>query len=259
MQFGVVLLSVVPVRLEPSDRAEMVTQLLFGELLVIQRKFENWLNIRNVFDNYEGWIDIKQVVVIDEMEFNRLKSVKTLFVKELVDVILDVTDNSTIPVLAGSMIRNGEKKQFEMAGKTFVYEGETTHPAQPANFNDLLETAMMFEHAPYLWGGKTAFGIDCSGFMQIVFMLSGIQLQRDASQQATAGETINFISEAKPGDLAFFDNQEGNIIHVGMITDSSRIIHASGRVRMDAIDHQGIYNSQLSKYTHRLRLIKRVL
>ncbi|MCB0804526.1 MAG: C40 family peptidase [Bacteroidales bacterium] len=259
MKFGAVLLSVVPVRAEPSDRAEMVTQLLFGELVVIHQKYEQWINIRNVFDNYEGWVDSKQVEAIEEAEFNRLRSAKIRYISSPVDVIQNKTANQFLPVLAGSTLRNNGESSFEMAGMIFSFDGETKNPDQPAKYEDLLGTAMTFLNAPYLWGGKTVFGIDCSGFMQVVFMLSGIQLLRDASMQATSGETVNFMAEARPGDLVFFDNKEGEIVHAGMIIDNNEIIHASGRVRIDTIDHQGIYNRQLKKYTHNLRVIKRVL
>ena len=102
-------------------------------------------------------------------------------------------------------------------------------------------------------------GLDCSGFTQAVFRLNGISLPRDASQQSGIGQVINLVTEALPGDLAFFDNDEGMITHVGLILDSTSIIHASGKVRIDALDHQGIYNVETNKYSHRLRLIRRIM
>ena len=117
----------------------------------------------------------------------------------------------------------------------------------------------MYLNAPYLWGGKTPFGIDCSGFTQMVYKLNGFALPRDAYQQAEIGETLSFVEEAEPGDLAFFDDDEGNIIHVGMVLEQGTIIHASGKVRIDALDHQGIYNKELKNYSHKLRLIKKII
>jgi len=118
---------------------------------------------------------------------------------------------------------------------------------------------MMYLNAPYLWGGRSPFGIDCSGFTQVIYKLNGFKLPRDASQQATIGETLSFIEESESGDLAFFDNEEGNIIHVGIMLENNNIIHASGKVRIDKIDHQGIFNSETNTYSHRLRLIKKIL
>ena len=123
--------------------------------------------------------------------------------------------------------------------------------------NNVVENAMFFQHAPYLWGGRTLFGIDCSGFVQIVFKLAGIKLLRDASQQALQGDTVHFLPEVQPGDVAFFDNEEGRIIHVGILLNNKEIIHASGQVRIDLIDDQGIFNVELNRYSHKLRIIKR--
>jgi cell wall-associated NlpC family hydrolase len=125
--------------------------------------------------------------------------------------------------------------------------------------SSLIETAFMYVNAPYLWGGKTPFGIDCSGFTQMVYKLNGYALLRDASQQATQGVPLSFIEESEAGDLAFFDNEEGKIIHVGIIMDDNYIIHASGKVRVDRLDHLGIYNAELNKHTHKLRVIKKII
>ena len=126
-----------------------------------------------------------------------------------------------------------------------------------AVYADIPELAYFFLNAPYLWGGKTLFGIDCSGFTQAVLKLVGIPIKRDAAQQAEQGETVNFLPEVKTGDLAFFDNSEGRIIHVGIMLSSNQIIHASGRVKIDSIDDQGIYSAELGRYSHHLRIIKR--
>ena len=122
----------------------------------------------------------------------------------------------------------------------------------------LIENALMYLNAPYLWGGRSPLGIDCSGFTQMVYRLQGINLPRDAYQQAEVGTTLSFIEESDPGDLAFFDNNEGKITHVGIILEENHIIHASGKVRIDRIDQQGIFNTEIGTHTHKLRLIKSI-
>ena len=259
MEFGIITLSIVPVRVEPSDKSEMVTQLLFGELIALESISDGWLAIRNLYDNYEGWIDAKQVKLIGEEEFNRLNKLEPCYVNDLVEVVQDLTTFETIPVVIGSMIRGLDNETFSIAGKKYEYTGQVVCAQPETSIKEVLEHAMMFMNTPYLWGGKSPFGIDCSGFVQLVYMLSGVRLLRDAAEQTAAGEHISFLDEARPGDLMFFDNEEGEITHVGISLPDNEIIHASGKVRIDRIDHQGIYNEELGRYTHQLRLIRRIL
>lgn len=259
MDFGICLLSVVPIKRDSSDTSEMVTQLLFGELVVINNKKGNWIYIRKVYDNYEGWIDEKQIKYIQNEEFKELSSIPAQFTMDLAEVVQDITNNRFIPILIGSSIRRADNNQFEIAGSEYKFSGQLTLPDQKFFVNSLIENALIFLSAPYLWGGLTPFGTDCSGFTQTVFKISGVKLLRDASQQATQGETISLIDEAQAGDLAFFDNEEGIITHVGILFDKENIIHASGKVRIDKIDHLGIHNRELKRYTHKLRIMKRLL
>ena len=138
-----------------------------------------------------------------------------------------------------------------------VFEGSKTFNQKPKS--DIVSTAFLYLNAPYLWGGKSPFGIDCSGFTQMVYKLCGYKLLRDAYQQSNQGDALSFIEESEPGDLAFFDNEEGKIIHVGIIMENNYIIHASGKVRIDRLDHLGIYNAEQNKHTHRLRVIKKIV
>jgi hypothetical protein len=258
MMFGVCFLSVIPVRREPSDKAEMSTQLLFGELVVINEIRNNWMKIRIVYDNYEGWVDYKQIHKVSEDEFHLLSRGTDQYVKGLVDV-LHGEAGQLIPVLFGSTMRNVIDGKFNLGGLQFSFEGQLSLHGRNPKINSVIEDSLIFLNAPYLWGGKTPFGIDCSGLIQIVFKVNGIELLRDAAQQATQGETISLLDEAEPGDLVFFDNEEEKIIHVGLFIEKDKLIHASGKVRIDTVDHEGIYNQELKKYTHHLRLIKRLI
>lgn len=258
MKFGICILSVVPVRAESADAAEMSTQLLFGELVVVSEDWNNWLKIRILNDNYEGWVDHKQIQIIKESEFIRMTKESAQFTRDLVGVMQDDKGNLQ-PVLFGSTVRNIANNNFSCCGKTFTYNGELSLPEKRPVANMIIEDAMLLLNSPYMWGGKSPFGIDCSGFTQIVFRVNGVELLRDAAQQATQGETISLIDEAESGDLAFFDNEEAKIVHVGLLINKNEIIHASGKVRRDKIDHHGIYNGDLQKYTHNLRIIKRLI
>lgn len=252
--FGLCTLSVIPVRKEPSDKSEMVTQLLFGDMVEFLDNQKQWIFIRNTFDDYLGWIDGKQISNLSSVEYEQFLNTKENI--KVFEHLLPITKNkhSQIFALMGSEIHLFKNNSFIADGQTYQINSLTTKN----NYN-IKSIALKYLYTPYLWGGKTAFGIDCSGFTQIVFKLLGIKLYRDAYQQAEQGKTIDFVSEAQIGDLAFFDNDKGNIIHTGIIIGKNEIIHASGFVRIDKIDHEGIYNLEEQQYTHKLRLIKRIL
>ena len=157
----------------------------------------------------------------------------------------------------GSLLPAADR--FEIAGQEFSVQTSCKALKEKTQRPKLIEDAYMYLNAPYLWGGKGPFGIDCSGFVQVVFRLNGILLPRDAYQQADIGDTLSFVEEGQAGDLAFFDNENGKITHVGILNDAQHIIHASGKVRIDRIDHQGIFHEENGTYTHRLRLLKRII
>ena len=269
MEYGICLQSVIPVRAEPTHKAEMVTQVLFGELYRIYAVENSWCRIALAFDNYEGWIDLLQTTIIEGQEYSRLASSETTVTLDLVQLLSAGTGKSMKPVVMGSSLPAFSNQQFFVGKDAFFYEGSVSESRLnciSANCGDavttrqqLVEDAMLYINAPYLWGGRSPFGIDCSGFVQMVYKLQGFKMMRDASQQATQGEVISLHAESLPGDLAFFDNADGLITHVGMIIDRQRIIHCSGYVRIDTLDHEGIYNENLQKYTHKLRLIKRMI
>ncbi|WCO00379.1 C40 family peptidase [Psychroserpens ponticola] len=249
MQYGICNLSIVPLRVEPSDACELISQVLYGEIFKVLEQRKSWSKIRLAYDKYEGWIDNKQYLEITEDEYKSIKIENHMLSNDLVEYIEDENQQlSTIP-LGASL--NG----LSLLKHTF--DGRTTSTKHPKE--NLIKTAFMYLNAPYLWGGKTPFGIDCSGFTQMVYKLNGYNLLRDASQQATQGLALSFIEESEPGDLAFFDNNEGLITHVGIIMEDNYIIHAHGKVRIDRLDHSGIYNIDKNIHTHKLRVIKKII
>jgi len=255
MNYGICNLSAIPLRIEPNDRSEMVSQILFGEHFKVIDKSKQWRKVRLSFDKYEGWIDVKQYLEITKEYYQRLDKETTTVSSQLVDFISG-KKNELIPIVLGSTLPFLKNNRFKLAGKEYNFEGQVT--AKKGTKNDIIKTTFLYSNTPYLWGGKTPFGIDCSGFTQMVYKINGIRLLRDASQQASQGEVLSFIEESEPGDLAFFDNKEGEITHVGIIMANNYIIHASGQVRIDRLDQSGIFNEKLKKHTHKLRVIKKI-
>ncbi len=256
--YGFCNLTCIPVRAEASERSEMVNQMLFGETFEIVDAIKGWKLIRGSLDKYEGFIDEKQLMSISAEEFHKLKELPDAFPVGKYSYVKDNAGNQIL-VLPASSMEGFKGGKLNLSGAEFFYSDELKPVPEKPDRNEIVKDARMFLQAPYLWGGRSITGIDCSGLVQNVFKISGILLHRDSSYQAGQGETLNMISEAQPGDLVFFDNEEGLIVHVGIIADENKIIHASGHVRLDDIDHNGIYNRQLKKYTHKLRLIKSII
>lgn len=252
--FGICNLAIIPLRIEPNDRSEIVSQVLFGEHFEVLEQMKQWSKIKLQYDNYEGWIDTKQFQVIAESDYNQLSKDAIILNSDLIEYIT-TPSNLLMPIPLGSSLSFLNHNEVNTAN----YDFEGTKISGIKSKSNLINTAFMYLNAPYLWGGKTPFGIDCSGFTQMVYKLNGYKLKRDASQQAIDGEALSFIEESEPGDLAFFDNEEGNIIHVGIIMEDNYIIHASGKVRIDRLDHLGIYNAEVNKHTHKLRVIKKYI
>lgn len=256
MSYGICNLSIIPLRAEPDDKSEMVSQLLFGEHFIITETKKNWNKIQLAFDGYEGWIDAKQFVLINKSDYQKLENKSPHYIKNLVDFITD--ENSTLKSLTiGSSLPFYKNNTTSINNTNFKFEGEIIN--SDLSKKDIINIAFMYLNAPYLWGGKTPFGIDCSGFTQMVYKLCGFKLKRDASEQAKQGEVLSFIEESEPGDLAFFDNAEGEITHVGIMMQDNYIIHAHGKVRIDRLDHSGIYNVDTKRHTHTLRVIKKMI
>lgn len=244
----VIQVAVAPVRQEPADRAEQITQFLYSEGIALLERREKWSLVRSQLDGYEGWIDNKQYRALPNAQFS------THFVLSRQTALANKTDVLWVP--------HGCVLLLDAQGRSF--DGRQAEPAdigsvQAFQTQALLETAQGYLNTPYHWGGRSLWGIDCSGLMQQLFRLYGIALPRDAYQQATVGTDVLLIGEAQAGDLAFFDNSEGRIIHVGLYLGNGLILHASGSVRIDKLDHFGIYNNEEARYSHQLRLLKRVV
>jgi hypothetical protein len=237
----------------------MVTQLLFGETFTIINKTNRWAQIITSTDNYSCWINDKQYKSLTTSQFTYINANSFFLVADVISVIEDKLSNLHFPVVAGSVLPCFEEDNFEILNEKYNYEGEVVKKDILQNGKAIVNKAIEFLNAPYLWGGKSILGIDCSGFTQLVYRLNGINLLRDAYQQAEQGVALSFLEESKPGDLAFFDNEEGKIIHVGILMGNNKIIHASGKVRIDSIDHYGIFNQEINDYTHHLRLLKKYL
>jgi hypothetical protein len=253
MEYGICNLAVIPLRAEPNERSEQVSQVLFGEAFEIIEWKENWVQIITSIDNYTGWIGRLQFVMLGHMDFLRLKQTPPRLTHGAVTQAWKIIDNSMVYLPVGSSLSFIKGTTCHIGKEKFEIIGEI------GGDNKLDTVAKSFLNTPYLWGGRTHFGIDCSGFTQTVFRLRGINLKRDASLQAEQGVLVPSLAEVKLGDLAFFNNAEGKITHVGIILNEEYIIHASGKVKIDMIDEKGIYSEQLERYTHTLKTIKRFL
>lgn len=255
-QHAIAVLSVTPLRAAASHPSEQVSQLLFGETATIIERKREWFKVRADYDGYEGWVQRFQVREIADKEYEQAQ--------QNIGVALEIASTATssedtIPLVLGSSLPQFDGLNFRLCKEKFIYNGQALTSEQQPNTQLLIEKiALKYMNAPYLWGGRSPFGIDCSGFVQVVFKCLGIVLKRDAHQQAEQGVVVDFVQAAQLGDLAFFHNDEGRIIHVGIVLKDQKIIHASGKVRIDKLDHFGIYNTERKKYSHQLKIIKRI-
>jgi cell wall-associated NlpC family hydrolase len=258
MNYGICPLSVVPIRSTSSDSSEMVSQLLFGEMVeVIGRKGKNWSKVRCTWDNYIGWVDTKQIKPITPAEYEEYQNNFACSIELMQGAM---TKEHSVPVTIGASLPKYDGMNFSLNGTNYTFSGQAVAPSDLEPSSELLtKIARRYLYAPYQWGGRSPFGIDCSGLTQIIFKMIGIKLPRDAAQQVEVGEIVDFVEQAQAGDLAFFENKKGAITHVGLLLEDGKIIHASGQVRIDKVDHFGIFNVDTEKYTHKLRVAKRVL
>ena len=247
MKFGICNISIVPLRKERSQKSEMISQLLYGETFEILEFSENWSHIKMTFDNYKGWIKNNQYVEIGNRKFKEFD--ESNYCLDLVEFVESPEKKLKIIVMGSNVSNAGILND--------KFDGNFSNNKKKKD--EAVKIALSLINTPYLWGGRSPFGIDCSGFSQLAYKMIGVNIPRDAKDQAEIGSTLSFIDESQAGDLAFFHDEEDKIIHVGIILKDNYIIHASGKVRIDRLDQTGIYNNELNTHTHKLRFIKKII
>ena len=247
MKFGICNISIVPLRKEKSQKSEMISQLLYGETFEILELSNNWSHIKMNFDNYEGWIKNNQYLKIDHKEFKKID--ESIYCSDLVEFV-ESSNKKLKTIVMGSNVSNAGILNDK-------FEGNFSNSRKIKE--EAVKIALLLINTPYLWGGRSPFGIDCSGLSQLAYKMIGVNLPRDAKDQAKIGSTLSFIDESQAGDLAFFHDQDDKIVHVGIILKNNYIIHAFGKVRIDRLDQTGIYNNELNTHTHKLRFIKKII
>ena len=258
--YGIITLPLVALRADNSERSEMASQLLFGECVEILETQDKWLKVKNLSDNYVGWVDRK---MIEPFSLEALQMLQMNAQPFKVCVPLSQCwkklSNEKVLLPASSILWLNENNQCVFGCEKYDYNSTEIFVQTSQSDKQIIHYARQFFNAPYLWGGKSILGIDCSGLVQVVFSIIGIQLPRDASQQVEIGTTITSLQQAKTGDLAFFTNEEGRVVHVGILINNQQIIHASGWVKIEQIDANGIISSSTKEYTHKLFAIRRIL
>jgi len=247
-------LAACPVRFRPDDTSEMVTQFLFGEYAkVIEYRKDGWVHIELSHDGYQGWIDGKMLLRSETPTEGTAYCCLDIFGQVF-------SDKHSTWISLGANLPDYDGILAKVGGGTFRYSGQVTNMDELVPSTERIEkVSRRLLNVPYLWGGRTPLGLDCSGYTQLVYKCCGVLLKRDAKDQALEGDMVDFVSEARVGDLAFFSKKSDRITHVGIVLPENKIIHASGRVRIDTLDHYGIYNEEIQEYTHRLKIIRRYI
>ena len=257
---AIALHSVVPVRAEAREASEQNTQMLFAETCTVLEQKDRWSRVKLDADGQEGWVDAKMVTPMSAAEYKRHHAALQTAAMVVFPMAYAVSENNgqTIPLTAGTQLAQYKEGRFEVLGVGFRIDPSMVC-VQPLEMNqeNLLQVVRFFLNVPYLWGGKNAMGMDCSGFTQTIMGLFGKNLLRNASEQVQQGEMVDSLKEAKAGDLVFFDHEDGKISHVGIVIDPERVIHCSGRVKVEKLDETGIFNIEKGDYSQHLVVIRR--
>lgn len=258
MTFAVCPLSVIALRSHPSQRGEMVSQLLFGEVVeVLEEKGRAWSKLRCVWDDTVGWAASNQLLEITPAEYT---GYRTQYALSLELLQAASSRDHFLPIPLGAQLPGYDGIRFQLGQAEYTFSGQVVFPGNFAPGREmLLKLARRYLHVPFLWGGRSPLGIDGSGLVQMAYKLVGIRLPRSAENQVYEGSIVDFIEQANPGDVAFFENNFGRVFHAGIIFPENRILHAFGKVRIDKLDHYGIYDEEKRKYSHRLRVVKSLL
>ncbi len=261
MEQAICYYAFIPMRSEPSEKSEMLSQVLFGEQVTILNtdQVKGYSHIRNSFDDYEAWCTTKLLYFLNPTEIKHLSEKKVIVTRDIITSLKARDGVTKLYLGAGSTVYVSDNQSINVQGNSFSISGLIhTSPTRTLR-EQILSSSKKFINIPYLWGGRSSFGTDCSGFVQNIFKQVGVPLPRDAKQQAICGESISLFEEALPGDILFFGNKGEDISHTGIYIGSNKIIHASGKVKIDTIDQQGILSIENQKYTHELRTIKRIV
>ncbi len=251
LQTAICPLSIVPVRREADDRAEQVTQWLLGETADVLEQTPKWSRLRFHHDGYEGWVDNKQLALAHGPEDPKP-------VRSIEQFVHIATPSGIMIVPFGAVLPSYSAGRFQIAGEQLSFPGRTTAQPNGTAVMRMMALKDQWLNTPYLWGGRSPFGVDCSGLTQMLYLVGGVRLPRDAWQQAETGSAVEGSGRAVTGDLAFFNNDAGRVVHVGILLENHHILHASGRVRIDLLDEEGIFNEVEQRHTHRLCGIRRV-
>ena len=249
--------TVVPIRTSANHKSEMGSQLLFGEVVeVLETKGRQWTKVRCLSDEYIGWSPSSQLRDLSPKEAPRFRE-QFAYSLDLFHTLMGVDE--ALPITLGSRLPSFDGMRFSLGTQDFTFSGQAVFPddiKQGPAF--VIKIARKLLNAPFLWGGRTVFGIDSPALVQLAYQIAGYEMPRTSELQVNRGDSIDFVEQAMPGDIAFFENTQGKISHSGILLPDSKIIHVHERVRIDAIDHYGVFNYQEGKYTHRLRLVKRI-
>ncbi|MFW6369614.1 MAG: NlpC/P60 family protein [Bacteroidota bacterium] len=254
--YGISLLTMIPMRENPSEKSQLVNQLLFGEYYLVVEEKPDWILIKTMLDNYTGWIDKKMHAALDELLFSQWHESEKHIIQSVFEAdLINETDGYSVKLCPGCLTpQKFHNNRCMIGGKTF----NLTKTIITSDKIEMETLAKGLLGVPYLWGGKTPYGMDCSGFTQILYRKKHLDFPRDASQQISVGIPVNALEEALKGDLAFFGKNMDDITHVGLILENKQIIHASGRVRIDRLDEKGIFNEETKQHTHKLQAIRRI-